>query len=42
MQTKKLAEKFKNENIIIDFAMRYGNPSIKMKIEKMQKMGVRN
>ena len=39
MQTKKLSEKLKSENLIIDFAMRYGNPSIKSKIEKMQKEG---
>ena len=32
MQTKKLSEKLKRENLIIDFAMRYGNPSIKNKI----------
>ena len=38
MQTKKLNEENKKkENLIIDFAMRYGNPSIKSKIEKMQK-----
>ncbi len=39
MQTKKLSQRIKNKNIIIDFAMRYGNPSIKKKIEKMQKEG---
>ena len=39
MQTKKLSEKLKSDNLIIDFAMRYGNPSIKNKIEKMQKEG---
>ena len=39
MQTKKLSQRMKNEDIIVDFAMRYGNPSIKMKIEKMQKEG---
>ncbi len=39
MQTKKLNEKLKDENLIIDFAMRYGNPSIKTKIKKMQKEG---
>ncbi len=38
-QTNKLAEKFKSEDIIIDFAMRYGNPSIRSKIEKMKKNG---
>ena len=39
MQTKKLSQRIKNKNIIIDFAMRYGNPSIKKKIEKMQEEG---
>jgi len=38
-QTKKLSEKLKDQNLIVDFAMRYGNPSIKCKIEKMQKKG---
>ena len=44
--TKKQAEKVSNsithENLIIDFAMRYGNPSIKSKIFKLQKEGVEN
>ena len=39
MQTKKLKEKMKNEKIIIDYAMRYGNPSIKNIIENLQKNG---
>ena len=39
MQTKKLKEKIKNEEIIIDHAMRYGNPSIKNTIENLQKNG---
>tara|TARA_B100001175_G_scaffold8681_1_gene6822 strand:+ start:963 stop:1955 length:993 start_codon:yes stop_codon:yes gene_type:complete len=39
MQTKKLNEKLRDENLIIDFAMRYGNPSIKSKIKTMQKEG---
>tara|TARA_B100000401_G_scaffold399369_1_gene310503 strand:+ start:175 stop:1170 length:996 start_codon:yes stop_codon:yes gene_type:complete len=38
-QTDKLNEKIKNENIIIDYAMRYGNPSIRSKIEKMHNNG---
>ena len=42
MQSKKLSEKIKNDNLIIDFAMRYGNPSIKNKIESMQKDGCEN
>ena len=39
MQAKKLGERMKNENLFVDFAMRYGNPSIKSKIEAMQKEG---
>ncbi len=39
MQTKKLKEKMKNEKIIIDHAMRYGNPSIKNRIVNLQKNG---
>ena len=39
MQTKKLKEKMKNEKIIINHAMRYGNPSIKSTIENLQKDG---
>ena len=39
MQTKKLNEKLRDKNLIIDFAMRYGNPSIKSKIKTMQKKG---
>ena len=39
IQSKKLGERIENENLIVDFAMRYGNPSIKSKIEKMQKEG---
>lgn len=39
MQSQKLGERFKNEKLIVDFAMRYGNPSIKNKIEKMQEEG---
>ena len=39
MQTKKISEKLESENLIVDFAMRYGNPSIKNKIKSMQKKG---
>ena len=38
-QAKKLSEKIGNEEIIIDFAMRYGNPSINSKIHRLQKQG---
>ena len=41
-QTKKLSELFSNEEIIIDFAMRYGNPSIKSKINKLHSQGCEN
>jgi ferrochelatase len=44
--TKKQSEKISNsiskENIIIDFAMRYGDPSIKNKIHKLHEMGCEN
>ena len=44
--TRKQAEKLSNaiseENIIIDHAMRYGNPSIKSKIQNLHKMGCEN
>jgi len=41
-QTEKLNSKIGNENIIVDFAMRYGNPSIKSKIYKLHQMGCEN
>ena len=41
-QTEKISHSISKENIIIDFAMRYGNPSIKSKIHKLQKMGCEN
>ena len=42
MQTKKLSEKIQEKNIIIDFAMRYGNPSIKSKMKSLQESGCEN
>ena len=42
MQTKKLSEKIGNQKIHIDFAMRYGNPSIKSKMKNLQKEGCEN
>ena len=39
MQAQKLRDKINNENLIIDFAMRYGNPSIDSKIKSMQEKG---
>ena len=41
-QTSKLREKISTSNIIVDFAMRYGNPSIKSVMENMQKDGCEN
>ena len=42
MQSKKISSSISTENLIIDFAMRYGNPSIKSKIYKLQKEGCEN
>ena len=42
MQTKKLKAKIESDFVIVDYAMRYGNPSIKSKIETMQKHGCEN
>ena len=41
-QTTKLREKISTSSIIVDFAMRYGNPSIKSVMGKMQKDGCEN
>ncbi|MDC2986639.1 ferrochelatase [Candidatus Pelagibacter bacterium] len=41
-QAIKLKEKMGNENIIIDFAMRYGNPSIKSKLNLLKEEGCEN
>ena len=38
----KIRELSKEKNIVIDYAMRYGNPSIKKKMEEMQSMGCQN
>jgi len=39
MKTKKLLDRIGREDLIIDYAMRYGNPSIKSKVYKLQKAG---
>ena len=39
MKTKKLLDRVGREDLIIDYAMRYGNPSIKSKVYKLQKAG---
>ena len=41
-QMQKLKSKIGSENLIIDFAMRYGNPSIKSKLNSLQKQGCEN
>ena len=41
-QTHKLAESILAEDLILDFAMRYGNPSIKSKIYKLKEQGCEN
>jgi len=42
MQSKNLSKKIKNDQIIVDYAMRYGNPSIIKKINFLQKSGCEN
>ena len=42
MQAQKVSGLISNENLIIDFAMRYGNPSIKSKIKKLHEAGCEN
>ena len=42
MQTKKLSQKMQDKNLVIDFAMRYGNPSIKSKMINLQHLGCEN
>ena len=41
-QSEKVRNLISNENLIIDFAMRYGNPSIKSKIKKLHDDGCEN
>tara|TARA_E500000178_G_scaffold354746_1_gene424900 strand:+ start:6612 stop:7604 length:993 start_codon:yes stop_codon:yes gene_type:complete len=41
-QATKLHDRIGNENIIVDFAMRYGNPSIKSKLNKLKDNGCEN
>jgi ferrochelatase len=38
-QTNKLKARIGSKNVIVDFAMRYGNPSIKSKLSYLQKEG---
>ena len=41
-QAQKVSNTLSNENLIVDFAMRYGNPSIKSKIAKLHEKGCEN
>jgi ferrochelatase len=41
-QAKKLSNSLSEKNLIIDYAMRYGNPSIKSKIKKLHEKGCEN
>ena len=41
-QAEKLKRKMENENTIVDFAMRYGNPSIKSKLKNLKNLGCEN
>ena len=41
-QAAKLSDKIGNEKIIVDFAMRYGNPSIRSRLNKLKEEGCEN
>ena len=41
-QAQKLKNKIGSEKIIVDFAMRYGNPSIKFKLHELKSQGCEN
>ena len=41
-QTEKLRKKIGSRNVIIDFAMRYGNPSIRSKLHELKNLGCEN
>ena len=41
-QSEKISNIISSENLIVDFAMRYGNPSIKSKINKLHQLGCEN
>ena len=42
MQSEKISSSISTENLIIDFAMRYGNPSIKSKLNSLKNLGCEN
>ena len=41
-QAEKLSQKVGSENILVEFAMRYGNPSIKSKLYELKNLGCEN
>ena len=41
-QAEKLRSKIGNDKVIVDFAMRYGNPSIKSKLNSLKDLGCEN
>jgi len=41
-QSEKIFQLLQKENVVLDFAMRYGNPSIKKKIHKLHEIGCEN
>ena len=41
-QASKLNDKIGNDKVIVDFAMRYGNPSIKSRLDKLKEKGCEN
>ena len=41
-QSEKLSAKISKENVLVDFAMRYGNPSIKSKLKALKEEGCEN
>ena len=41
-QTRKLRDVLGSEKLIVDFAMRYGNPSIKLKLKSLKEAGCEN
>ena len=41
-QSEKLSKSLGNDNLVIDYAMRYGNPSIKSKIASLHETGCEN
>jgi ferrochelatase len=41
-QANKISSNISNKNILVDYAMRYGNPSIKSKLTKLKEKGCEN